>query len=264
MGFNEVATSLGLSAEAIEAIPKEVREDKALEPIKDFTGALKSYIDGQKMIGKVTAESIRIPKDDDEKGWGELHGKLGRPESPDKYQVTLNKPDVVSWNQDYVNSMKQVFHKIGLNNKQAQVVLDAYAETVVQDNLAMKKAFDECVTTLKNDWGGAFDRNTALAKRLIAAYGGEEVKNFFKNDPVGNSPWMARMLAKIAEDLDEGGLLEGGETGEVLGAESARAQIASIMANPEDLYHAKHAGKPGHKERVEEVSRLYAVAYNTI
>jgi hypothetical protein len=36
------------------------------------------------------------------------------------------------------------------------------------------------------------------------------------------------------------------------------------MANPEDLYHAKFAGKPGHKERVEEVAKLYAIAYNEV
>ena len=264
MAFNDVATSLGLSEEQINSIPEELRNDKALEPIKDFSGVIKSYVDGQKMIGKVTAESVRIPKDDDEKGWGELHGKLGRPESPDKYAVTLNKPDVVAWDQGAVDFMKQTFHKIGLNNKQAQEILDGYAETIIQGNLATKKAFDECVTSLRNDWGEAFDRNTALAKRLIAVYGGDDVKNFFKNDPVGNAPWMAKMLAKIAEDLDEGGLLEGGETGEVTGKESAKESIAAIMANPEDLYHAKFAGKPGHKERVEEVSKLYAIAYNEV
>jgi len=241
MSFNDVATSLGLSAEAIEAIPKELREDKSFEPIKDFTGMMTSFRDGQKMIGKITAESVRIPKDGDEKGWGDFHTKLGRPESPDKYEVVLNKPDVVPWDQEEVATIKQVFHKIGLNNKQAQAMLDAYGEMVVRGNLAIKQSFDECVATLKKDWGGAFDRNSALAKRLIAEYGGEEAKNFFKGDPVGNQPWMARMLAKIAEALDEGGLLEGGETGVVLSNEDAKAQIAAVMANPDDLYHAKFA-----------------------
>lgn len=264
MAFADLQANLNLTNEVVETIPEELRNEKSLEPIKDIAGLIKSYVDGQKMIGKITSESIRIPKDDDEKAWSEVHSKLGRPESPDKYAITLNKPDVVPWNEEYVDSMKKVFHSIGLNNKQAQAILDAYAETVVQENLAAKRAFEECVSELRKDWGPAFDRNTALAKRLIAVYGGEEAKNFFKNDPVGNAPWMAKMLARIAEDLDEGGLLEGGETGEVISREEAKAQIAAIMQNPDDLYHAKYAGKPGHKERVEEVSRLYAIAYGTV
>lgn len=48
---------------------------------------------------------------------------------------------------------------------------------------------------------------------------------------------------------------------EVLTPEAAQAQIAAIMGNPADLYHANHSGKQGHDERIAEVSKLFAIAY---
>jgi hypothetical protein len=68
----------------------------------------------------------------------------------------------------------------------------------------------------------------------------------------------------MAADLDEADYL-GGETntGSVT-PDEAKTQIAEINRNPEDLYHAKFAGKPGHAERVIEVEGLYQIAYSRV
>ena len=89
----------------------ELGKDKAFEPIKDFEGWAKSYVDLNKMIGR----SIRLPGDDlspedKEKHVKELRGKLmeagiieGVPESPEGYQYerpTLG--DGLQWDSGFV------------------------------------------------------------------------------------------------------------------------------------------------------------------
>jgi hypothetical protein len=69
------------------------------------------------------------------------------------------------------------------------------------------------------------------------------------------------MIAKMAADLDEADYLGGESNTGGVTPEEAKTKIAEITRNPEDLYHAKFQGKPGHDERVAEVERLYQVAY---
>ncbi len=43
--------------------------------------------------------------------------------------------------------------------------------------------------------------------------------------------------------------------------EDAQTEIAQVMFDQDDLYHAQHAGRIGHDERVTELTRLFATAY---
>ncbi len=45
--------------------------------------------------------------------------------------------------------------------------------------------------------------------------------------------------------------------------EAARSEIHLVMSNPDDIYHAQHAGKVGHDERVLEVTKLFEAAHPT-
>jgi hypothetical protein len=88
------------------------------------------------------------------------------------------------------------------------------------------------------------------------------MKEFFKDDPMGNDPRVIRFLAKIGSDLMEGDFLGGpGDTG-AMTPDEAKNKIIEVMKNPEDIYHSKFYGKPGHEERVKEVQSWYELAYN--
>jgi hypothetical protein len=261
MAFQDVATNLGLSEEVVKAIPEELRNDKSFEPIKDFTGLMTSFRDGQKMIGG----SVRIPKEDAKPEEIEaFYNKLGRPEKSDGYKYSLPYPEYIAWDQDRIKDFVANAHKSGFTPKQVQTALDWYGKTVAEDYQAKKTAFESATATLKTEWGGAFDRNLALAKRARDLYGGEEAKAFFADDPSGNDPILIKMLAKMASDLEEGDYLGGPGEPTGLTTEDAKSKIAEVLKNPEDLYHAKFAGKPGHEERVKEVQTWYDQAYRAI
>jgi len=263
MAFEDLSKSMGLSAEQIASIPEDLRNEKSLEPIKDFSGLVKSFSDGQKFIGS----SIRIPKDDAKpEEWTAIHTKLGRPESPDKYNLVLPRPEKIDWQDDKLKMFREAGHKLGFNHNQMHGVLDLYADMVEEGDKLIKAGKDSALQELEKDWGpqqsAGYQRNMALVGRAVDIYGGLETKAFFNAvTEAGNHPLLVRMIAKMAADLDEADYLGGeGSTGGVT-PDEAKAQIAEINRNPNDLYHAKFDGKPGHNERVAEVEKLYQLAY---
>jgi len=249
------------------ALPEDLRAEKSLDVFKGkdvnevFPVIAKSYVESQKMIGG----SIRIPREDAKPEEIEaFFNKLGRPEKADGYQYTLPYPEYIDWNKERLTDFANQAHKAGFTPKQVQTALDWYGKAYADEFQGRKRSFEEATTALKTKWGGAFDRNMALAKRARDLYGGEEAKKFFADDPLGNNPVLIEMLAKMASDLEEGDYLGG--PGETVGMNSdeAKSKIAAVLADPKDLYHAKFAGQPGHNERVIEVQGWYDQAYRAV
>lgn len=266
MSFEDLSKSMGLSAEQIASIPEDLRNEKSLEPIKDFGGLVKSFSDGQRFIGS----SIRVPKDDAKpEEWVAIHTKLGRPETPDKYNLVLPRPEKIDWQDDKLKIFREAGHKLGFNHNQMHGVLDMYADMVEAGDKLISAGKTAALQELAKEWGpeqsAGYQRNMALVQRAVNLYGGEPAKEFFNAvTEMGNHPILVRMIAKMAADLDEADYLGGeGNTGSVT-PDEAKTQIAEINRNPEDLYHAKFAGKPGHSERVIEVEGLYQIAYSRV
>jgi hypothetical protein len=250
-----------------ESLPAELKVEKSLDVFKgkdwNEVGPLmaKSYVEGQKMIGG----SIRVPKEDAKpEDWDPIYNKLGRPETPDKYVVKLPNEEFIQYNGDGIARVRARAHKDGLSNKQLQGILDVYGELATEEIQARKKSFDDGQAALRAEWPNpvVFDRNIALAKRVRDQFGGEDLKDFFKDDPSGNDPRVIRFMAKLGELLEEGDYFGGaGETGGLTPAE-AQAKIAEIKADKKDAYWL--TDDPRHNERVKEVEALYVIAYNKI
>lgn len=275
--FDEVAKSLGLSEEVINAIPKDLREDKSFEPIKDFTGLATSFRDGQKMIGRgIFLPDKEAKPEDKQKAVSGILKKLtenglmeGPPESPDKYNLVLPRPDKIDWQDDKLKMLRETGYKLGFNHQQMHGILNMYADMVDGADKLIQAGKDAALQELSKDWGpeqgAGYQKNMALVKRAVDIYGGEQAKEFFNAvTEVGNHPILVRMVAKMAADLDEADYLggEGNQGGTT--PDEAKAKIAEMNRDPNDLYHAKFAGKPGHDERVAEVEKLYQIAYPRI
>ena len=75
-----------------EALPEEVREDPSMQAIQTVDNLAKSYVNAQKMIG---ADKIIVPnKYAEENEWQDVFTKLGLPESPDKYEISVSDKEV--------------------------------------------------------------------------------------------------------------------------------------------------------------------------
>ena len=73
------------------SIPEEIRGHKSLEHIQDVGALAKSYVNAQSMIG---ADKVAIPgKHATDEDWGEVYRRLGRPDTPDGYELNNEMPE---------------------------------------------------------------------------------------------------------------------------------------------------------------------------
>ncbi len=155
------------------AIPEEIRDHKSLTHINDIGALAKSYVHAQQMIG---ADKVVLPsKSATEEEWADFYTKIGRPESPDGYQLEVNnleegiEPDenVLAW-------FKQTAHEAGMTPQQAQHMLNAYnqltSQTVGMTQQQAEARVAEVETELKREYGEAFDDKLSIANGVLAEF----------------------------------------------------------------------------------------------
>jgi len=239
----------------------ELGNDKSFEPIKDFPGLAKSFVDAQKMIGS----SIRLPgKDlkleDRQKAVNEILGKLrgaeileSPPESWEKYEVKMPQEEGFQVNQPLYDSFRQAAHKFGLPPSQAQGLFDWYLNFQAESNQQESQKFDEMKLNLKKEWGGLYTRRMESARRAVGQYLGEDGDDILSGLPPEVGIKLVRAFAVIGEPLLEDALIEGEKLG-VANAEETQKKINAIINDPKHpLWDVSHAN---HKAAVEEWTGL--------
>jgi len=243
-------------------IPEEYRAEKCLESIPNLPTAFKTLVSGQKMIGGM----VKIPKEDappEERD--AFYTKLGRPEKAEGYG--LAKPDTlpegVSWDQAMVDWFGKSAHAAGLSKGQATALMQSYNEQQFSKAHAGQKEMKTALDGLRDSWGSKFDGNVELGvrgiERLLPADEAKEFKSLMDATGIGNHPLMLKFAHKVGNMLKEDGYIIGDGKGGVHGSESAKAKIASINADKAHAHWNENA--PGHKEAVEDMAKLFRVAY---
>jgi len=238
----------------------DLAKDKSLEPIKDFHGLTKSFIESQKMIGS----SIRLPPkdmkpEDRKKAVGELVGKLRKegvlesiPESPDKYEINLPQMDGFKANEPLLNSFKEVAHKSGVTPSQAQGLFDWYLNFQEETNAQGQVEFETMKRGLKKEFGGLYTRKMEAARRAVAKYFGEDGDNIISQLPPAVGRKMVLAFSEIGDPMLEDSLMSGGIPG-VATKEQIKGKIDAMFDPKHPLQDISHRG---HKEAVEEYSKL--------
>ena len=189
-------------------LPEDIRNDPSLADIKDVGSMAKSYINGQKLIGK---NRIALPGEgatDEE--MSAFHSQLGRPEKAEGYQFgerpTL--PEGMEYDEGFETQFKDLSYKAGLTPSQAKAIYDGYHEYIGKkaelsgESDGQKAA--EWVTGLKKEFGKAYDERIDLAKRAVDSYGDDGLKQWLQSTGNGNNPMFVKLFAKIGEGLAEG------------------------------------------------------------
>ena len=105
-------------------IPEEIRDHKSLAHFTDVGAMAKSLVNAQSMIG---ADKVAIPgKHATDEDWGEVWRKLGRPDTPDGYELVNEMPEGIEQNDDMLNWFRNTAHEIGMTPTQAQKMLGRY------------------------------------------------------------------------------------------------------------------------------------------
>lgn len=238
-----------------EHLSEDIRSEKSLGHIKTINDLAKSYVHAQKSIGK---DKIIVPDEfSGDEDWNALYDKLGRPSSPDKYDIRLEEDSKLD--EATVNDIKGMAHKLGLNSKQAQQLIsemDSITATKLKESEeAYKQNFDKSVENLQKEWGKAFDKNLGNAQFVVRSFGDDNFVKFLDESGMGNNPEVIRFLSKIGNELGEDSIKGNPVDHKAMTPTEARTKVNEIMGNTKHPYHIKE--HPSHNDAVAEVSKLF-------
>lgn len=256
-----------LSANFKQALASEYQAHPALNDIKDLNGLAKSYINAQQMIG---SDKVVLPRTDAApEEWDAVYNKLGRPETPDRYELgkSLEFPQGFPRDEKVDAFVKDLFHKAGLNPKQAAALYDGFTGMQIKEFQDATTAHQAQITAgldgLRGEWGNQYDTNVAMARQAIHAFGGEDVKALLNQNGLGDHPLLIKTFAKIGQSLSEDQTFRenAGDAGFVQSMDSARVEISRLQSDPTFMKAYTNRDDPTHAAAKARMDVLWAKAY---
>ena len=239
-----------------DSISEDFRNDPNIEKFTEIDALAKSYINATKMIGQ---DKLVIPTNNStEDQWNEVYEKLGRPESADKYTLDINS-EVVSMDEGAVKSFAEQSHKLGLNNKQAQGILEFYKNnmegTAQQSKIDTETAQTQSEQQLRQEWGRDFEGKVKQAGALAKANINPEVLDMQLQDGtrIGDHPEIIKGFAKIAGMMSEDKILSS-ESENTNTSKDIESEISAISNDKNGPYWNKN--HPDHDKTVQKVYTL--------
>ena len=239
-----------------DSISEEYRADPSIEKFTEIDALAKSYINATKMIGQ---DKIVIPtKNSTQEAWDEAYAKLGRPESADKYALDV-KSDVVPFDETAIKSFAEQSHKLGLNNKQAQGILEFYKNNMEgsaqQAKIDTETAQSQAEQELRQEWGRDFEGKVKQAGALAKANINPEVLDMTLSNGtrIGDHPEIIKGFAKIAGMMSEDKIVAT-ESENVNTIADIESEISAITNDTNGPYWNKQ--HPDHDKLVQQVYTL--------
>ena len=242
------------------SISEEFRNDPNIEKFTEIDALAKSYINATRMIGQ---DKVAVPnKNSTEDQWNEVYSKLGRPESADKYALNIES-EAVAMDEGAIKSFAEQSHKLGLNNTQAQGILEFYKNNMESNmqraTVDTETAQAQAETELRAEWGKEFDSNVSKASALAKANMNPEILDLQMQDGtrIGDHPEIIKGFAKIAGMLSEDKLVST-ESESVNSMKDIQSEISAITNDTTGPYwNNKH---PDHAKMVQQVYTLREMA----
>ena len=237
-------------------IPEEIRDHKSLAHFTDVGAMAKSLVNAQSMIG---ADKVAIPgKHATDEDWGEVWRKLGRPDTPDGYELVNEMPEGIEQNDDMLNWFRNTAHEIGMTPTQAQKMLGRYNQFLGTQMGADEGQIEQLRETteieLKKEYGAAFADRVSNGNAVMQEFGGEGLTELQLADGrlLGDHPDIIKLMvnvgefinSKIGEDVLAGTKSSGG-----LAPDDARAKLEEIRAPNSPYWDQRH---PEHQFYVQE------------
>lgn len=236
----------------------DIKEESIFSRVKNVQGVFKTLANAERMVGK---NKVAIPDENSgDEAWSRFYEALGRPDSPDKYDLT--RPENLPaefWNEDLLKEAKNVFHKIGLSPKQAKAILDfdtqrSLKEIESYNALEQQKElkFKEDYEAMKKELGNAYDQkihigNIALEKGVN---GNEELKQRVV-EKFGKDPDFTKIMISLGEQFSESKAIDFKVT-ETTPAQT-QEKINELMSS-DAFMNKKH---PNHNVVIKQISNLY-------
>ena len=234
--------------ECVKTSLGELANDPTIADFKRFPDIVKSFISTKKLVG---ANTLIPPKEDSPPDvWESYYNAGGRPGSPEQYKL---KYDGLEMSDAEKSTWHALFHEIGLNERQAQKLINQVSEGNKQTLQALELAADqerqEALKALRLRYGDTgYDQ---LVKDKDATLRLFDKKGVFEKLGLLEEPEVIEMLASIGKAIDEDRLVSHTQTSE--SKSQIEQQIKEFMNHPA-FTDASH---PQHKATVAKVTELY-------
>jgi len=225
-----------------DELPDDLRDDATVANYKTPGDLAKAYVN----LNKTLENRIQVPGEGaSPEEMGAFYARLGRPESPDGYEMPGELPDNVTVDDSIAKDWFKAAHEMGLNRQQAQV-----AEKAAQASLA----------ELKDEWGAAFDEKTQMARaamRRLEDGGAKGLSTVIPPEKLHEYPALARAFAAIGKYMTSDEILGRGSVAEFVHSPAEAAKMltqkrgdAEFMAAVRDTGHPNHAGASAEYEKL--------------
>jgi hypothetical protein len=187
-------------------VPEDIRSDKIFDGFKNLSDLTKSVCHAERQLrraGKVMPEDT-APKSE----WDVFYKSIGRPDTPDGYKYI--KPEdihIEDMSPEYLKKTFEGFHKIGLNQKAAEGVINIYCDHLREiekqlDEIELRET-EEAERIIREESGTAYESRLHLANRMISenTQGWPEEKKAKLLDALNDNalkPYVLDMLANVA------------------------------------------------------------------
>mgnify|MGYP001563461457 CR=1 FL=1 len=244
-----------------DTLPDDLKSDKTVQMFKGkpVVEVVKNLKDAQAYaVGAIRLPTDKDKPEDADRKLADIYTKLGRPESPEKYDLKLpsNLPDGLTVNEELATGFRSWAHKAGLSTKQAQMLMDNFNEFQVGMFTKMGESKATAETALKEQYKGDYEPMMAAAQRLINDFADEQDMTYLESGR-GNDPALARLLIKIAGQRKEDKSIKADPATQASTVEKAKARINEILNDPART-DKKHVN---HRAINDEYRELFKAAY---
>ena len=238
-----------------DSISEVYRNDPNIEKFTEADALAKSYINAVKMIGQ---DKIAIPTNNStQEAWDEAYNKLGRPESAAKYALDINS-EIVVMDENQIKSFAEQSHKLGLNNKQAQGILEFYKDNMEgsaqQSKIDIETSQAQAAQHLRQEWGRDYDAKVKQAGAVAKANMPGVLELLLQDGTrLGDNSEIIKGFSKIASMFSEDKMVTT-ESENVDSVKNIEQEISQMMNDKAHPYHIK--GHPEHDKSIQQMLTL--------
>lgn len=271
----EAQTELTGHQQFLEMLPEDMRSDPMFrnfdgENANEALGKMaKSYVNAQKLIGADPNAVLKIPANEEDAAWNDIYSKLGRPETPEEYDLDSIK-EVEGISEDNLKEIAEVAHKNGVSNKALAAIAEVYKGQIEglsgKSDEEMDSIYKEYDQDLEKHFGSAFEARTSKIQEELKAKADPEFIQLAKDYPwIMDHPSVIKTFDNfIKASSESSGPKEGKGSGDhAMTPNEALAEINAMDGDKEIVKIMSNSSDPRQKELVAKRSKLFAMAYPT-
>jgi hypothetical protein len=206
----------------LDDLPEPLRKSPSLAKFNGKTALAQSYVELEGQLGKYNNSVILPEKDAKPEELEKFYSRIGRPEKKDDYK--LDPTEGFEAPEEYLNSMKSLYHEAGLRPEQASIIhkktalaaasIIAEMKKIQEGNVkksegAAKLEREQAEATLRTQWGLNYDLRIEQARRFIIDEGGADAIDYLEKKGVASDPVILRLMAKAGASIAPHKLVSG-------------------------------------------------------